>query len=271
MINNIKLKLTFASALAILGCSSEDTSSYPVSGASYGFLDSEIGCDSKYSEDKKEDIFNSQYKNHWMTWSGEVTLPEAGNVALNIDGKGTQDLQVDFADKKAGYDLTEGNVITVKFIMKTAGGCFLPFSGEQAEIVLGSDISSPESVKTTSEEALSALEIKKMEWYKGGFENIMLVNATIKNNGKRNVKDIQLECVHSANSGTKIDSNKQVIYETIPAGKSLSIKKFNMGFINSQAAFTGCNIIDAVVIPNTEYTNSKNKLKPADYVFHQVK
>lgn len=117
-----------------IASSAEDTSPYPVSNASYSELDSEIGCDSKYSDDKKEDIFNSQYKNHWMTWSGEVVLAEADNVSLDIDGKGTQDLRVDFADKNAGYNLTKKNMIKVKFIMKTAGGCFLPFSGEHAVV-----------------------------------------------------------------------------------------------------------------------------------------
>ncbi len=62
-------------------------------------------------------------------------LAEADEASLNIDGKGTQDLQVDFADKRAGYNLTKGDFITVKFVMKTTGGCFLPFSGEYASIV----------------------------------------------------------------------------------------------------------------------------------------
>ena len=134
MKSNKKLALALVATLSLIGCTSEDASSYPVSTGSYAELDSEIGCDSKYSDDKKEDIFNSQYKNHWMTWAGEIVLAEADNASLNIDGKGTQDLQVDFADKNAGYNLTKGNMIEVKFIMKTAGGCFLPFSGEQATI-----------------------------------------------------------------------------------------------------------------------------------------
>jgi hypothetical protein len=121
--------------IALCGCSFENPSSYPSSSASYQELNSEVGCDSKYSDDKKDDIFNSRYKNHWMTWSGEVVLAEADDASLNIDGKGTQDLQVDFADKKAGYDLKKGNVITVRFVMKHAGGCFLPFTGDFATIV----------------------------------------------------------------------------------------------------------------------------------------
>lgn len=120
----------------LIGCSPpEDPSSYPVSEASYAELEREVGCESKYSDQKKEDIFNSRYKNHWMTWSGTAVLPESGEVSLNTNNAGTQDLQVEFADPKAGYDLMEDQELTVRFVMKTAGGCFLPFSGEHAEIV----------------------------------------------------------------------------------------------------------------------------------------
>lgn len=130
-----KMMIMAVTLIALSGCSSEDPSSYPSSSASYQELNLEVGCDSKYSDDKKDDIFKSRYKNHWMTWSGEVVLAEADEASLNIDGKGTQDLQVDFADKQAGYNLTKGNVITVRFVMKHAGGCFLPFSGDHATIV----------------------------------------------------------------------------------------------------------------------------------------
>lgn len=140
--------------VAIGGCSSEEPSVFLNSGASYEELNSEVGCDSKYSDDKRDDIFNSQYKDHWMTLSGEVVLAEADNASLNIDGKGTQDLRVDFADKQAGYDLTKGNVITVKFVMKNAGGCFLPFSGDNASIV---------STNAASAEATSSTEAALIE------------------------------------------------------------------------------------------------------------
>lgn len=128
-------------ALAILscaifsGCTAEDTSSYGVSNASFAEIDNEIGCDSKYSEDKKNDIFNAKYKNHWMTWSGEVVLAEADQVSLNVNGFGTQDLRVYFEDERAGYNVLKGDTINVRFVMDRAGGCFLPFSGRHASIL----------------------------------------------------------------------------------------------------------------------------------------
>jgi len=108
---------------------------YPISNASYWDVTSKTGCESKYSDTKKSDIFNSNYKNHWLTWKGVVEISDASSASLNIDGKGIQDLQVEFANSNAGYNLTKGSAITVKFLMKTAGGCVLPYSGKDAVIV----------------------------------------------------------------------------------------------------------------------------------------
>jgi hypothetical protein len=131
--------LIFIVAAVFLAPSEEEkrieASTFPTSSATYNELNKEVGCDSKYSDEKKTDIFNSKYKNHWMTWSGEILLLEADNAALNIDSVGIQDLQITFDDKKAGYDLKIGDTIKVKFVMKYAGGCFLAFSGELASIV----------------------------------------------------------------------------------------------------------------------------------------
>jgi len=112
--------------------SSSSSTSYSYSSASYAEVDREVGCSSKYSDDKKDDIFKSKYKNKRMTWSGEVVLAEADEASLNIDGKGTQDLAVDFADSNAGYNLNKGDRISVSFVMRHMGGCFLPFSGDNA-------------------------------------------------------------------------------------------------------------------------------------------
>lgn len=109
--------------------------SHPESTATYSQVNAQVGCKSTYSDQKKDDIFNAQYKDHWMTWSGKIVLLESDSVSLNVDGIGTQDLQVDFADKNAGYDLAKGEQLKVRFLMKSAGGCFLPFGGKQATVV----------------------------------------------------------------------------------------------------------------------------------------
>ena len=133
MIKIITFALLFATVLA--GCSSEEPAKYPNSLVTYADLDKEVGCDSKFVDDKKNDIFNSSYANHWMTWKGQVFSAEANEVSLNLDGKGLQDLHVIFADSKGGYDVLKDQIITVKFVMKSAGGCILQFEGTQAVIV----------------------------------------------------------------------------------------------------------------------------------------
>ena len=133
MIKIITFALLFATVLA--GCSSEEPAKYPSSSVTYADLDKEVGCDSKFVDDKKNDIFNSSYANHWMTWKGQVFSAEANEVSLNLDGKGIQDLHVIFADSKGGYDLLKDEIVTIKFLMKSAGGCIFPFEGTQAIIV----------------------------------------------------------------------------------------------------------------------------------------
>lgn len=103
----------------------------------------------------------------------------------------------------------------------------------------------PPDPKTT---ALDALSFEKLEWTKGGFDSVMLITATIKNNGSRPVKDLTIECIHSSNSGTRIDRNKKTVFERIEAGKSLRLNDFSMGFIHSQASSTSCEITDVVVL-----------------------
>jgi len=102
---------------------------------SYSQANSSVGCDSKFSEDRKKDIFNKYYKDHYLEWRGEIVYVESGKISLNIDGKGLADLSVSFADKNAGYYLNKGDFITVRFLMESAGGCFLPFYGEDATII----------------------------------------------------------------------------------------------------------------------------------------
>lgn len=138
MVGNIVLVLFFIAgigsciALSIDSCKDNN---YPTSYISYEKLNLEIGCGCKYSATKRKNIFNSHYKNHWMDWTGEVVLSDTDCASLNIDGKGTQDLAVNFANKNAGYHLMEGDFISVRFLMKSVGGCILPFVGEKATIL----------------------------------------------------------------------------------------------------------------------------------------
>ena len=85
-------------------------------------------------------------------------------------------------------------------------------------------------------------------WSKGGFDNVMLANFTIKNPTKYPVKDITVTCTHSAPSGTEIDSNTRTIYESVQPKAQKRIRDFNMGFIHTQAQTTRCEIKELVVV-----------------------
>lgn len=83
-------------------------------------------------------------------------------------------------------------------------------------------------------------------WFISGFGSVMEADFTIKNNSKYTIKDIEIKCTHAAPSGTVIDSNTRVIYETVEPGKTKKIRKFNMGFIHSQVKKSGCVVTDLV-------------------------
>ncbi len=131
---------------------------------------------------------------------------------------------------------------------------FAIFGNIVGEIVGGSLTKNRQEVENIvrklepKEEALNAVKIEKIQWHKGGFSTVMLLSVKIKNASKWDVKDIQVDCTHTANSGTRIDKNQKIIFEKIGAGKSLSIKDFNMGFIHSQASSTSCSVTDLVVL-----------------------
>jgi hypothetical protein len=137
------LCLIAAIPLVLSSCSMQEDSApsnvgnqtYPTSAASFDEVNSQTGCDSKFIEQKKEDIFTSQYKDHWMTWTGKVFHAEPESVSLDMNGKGIHELQAVFADPRAGYDILLGSEIKVRFILRSQGGCLLPFNGEMAEIV----------------------------------------------------------------------------------------------------------------------------------------
>ena len=111
---------------------------------------------------------------------------------------------------------------------------------------LASGSSGPGSAPDPKRVALQNMELADITWKKDGFGSVMVLSATIKNKGASAVKDVEIDCDHSSNSGTKIDSNSKVVYEIVPAGQSIQVKDFNMGFIHSQAASTNCKITDVV-------------------------
>lgn len=97
------------------------------------------------------------------------------------------------------------------------------------------------------DKALGNLSIKNFTWQKGGFGSVMTADFAFENKGDYDVKDITVRCTLVAASGTTIDSNTRTIYELVPARGTKAVKNFNMGFINSQAARSGCNVMNAEI------------------------
>jgi hypothetical protein len=92
------------------------------------------------------------------------------------------------------------------------------------------------------------LEISKFSWSKEGLGSFMVADFSIKNTSDYDLKDISIRCRHSAPSGTVIDSNERTIYEIIKAKTIKPIRHFSMGFVHSQAARSGCEVVGATLI-----------------------
>ena len=117
--------------------------------------------------------------------------------------------------------------------------------------VVGSAVSAPNtdsipaSKAPTQTQVLAALHISEIAWHKGGFNNIMMLNAKVQNSGAHDVKDIKIVCDHTSSGEAKVDSNSATIYGPFPAGKSKSIHEFDMGVFHDQATATNCSIVHA--------------------------
>ena len=77
----------------------------------------------------------------------------------------------------------------------------------------------------------------------------MLADFVIRNNGPQSIKDVEIRCTHSANSGTAIDSNTRTIYEIVKPHAVKRVLKFSMGFISDQATSSSCVITDFTLAP----------------------
>jgi hypothetical protein len=101
----------------------------------YEEADKEVGCNSPYTKAKQADLFNGAYKDKTFQWVGEIVAISPAQVSLNMDGKVGVNLRASFSDSKAGYDLKKGDSITLQFVMKNVGNCFVPFIGTNAQLL----------------------------------------------------------------------------------------------------------------------------------------
>ena len=106
-----------------------------ISSANFSQVEADTGCSSKYSEEKKRSLFREMYVNKQFTWRGKVVRSDMGNVWLNMSNALIGDLIVTLSDSSDGDDLESGDIVTIKFILDSAGGCFLPFKGESGIVL----------------------------------------------------------------------------------------------------------------------------------------
>lgn len=102
---------------------------------SYIVMDSKCGCGSQNGESKKEAIFNSEYKDKWVTYFGAIDLIQDNKLSVNADLGGAIDLSVEFENEKDIYNLKVGSFVSVKFVLREQGGCLLPYEGDMGKII----------------------------------------------------------------------------------------------------------------------------------------
>jgi hypothetical protein len=116
-------------------------------------------------------------------------------------------------------------------------------------VLIGASMDRPSKGGGASATAFNApsedpVRVTHVTWRKDGFGSVMIANFTFKNDNEFAVKDVEVTCIHSANSGTEMDRNTRTIYERIPANSSAYFDEVNMGFIDPQARSTRCEVTD---------------------------
>ena len=108
----------------------------PAMAQSYQQVDSQVGCDSKYSDEKKQVIFDNNYKGHEFTWTGTVERVSGDDVAIKIlSDTFSYDVAVKLTDENAAFNLEKGQRITLNFVLREQGGCIMHYHGDNGVIV----------------------------------------------------------------------------------------------------------------------------------------
>jgi hypothetical protein len=104
----------------------------------YVTMEAETGCKSKYSEAKKADIFEAKYQGKQMVVTGRVAavINGGGQVHVKVLPETlTYDVSIDLNDAKSGYNLEKDQSVSVRFVVKDAGGCIMPYIGDQGSLL----------------------------------------------------------------------------------------------------------------------------------------
>jgi hypothetical protein len=86
------------------------------------------------------------------------------------------------------------------------------------------------------------VHIAYFQWRKGGFDSVMIADFQVDNDNPYSVRDIEIRCHVSGESGTVIGWPSKTIYRRIQPHTSTWFMEESMGFISSQAATADCEI-----------------------------
>jgi hypothetical protein len=120
----------------------------------------------------------------------------------------------------------------------------LPPAPSKSQLTGSPAVQATGSPAVRADRAPDGVRLTDIAWTRDGFGTVMMLNFTIRNDRDDAVKDVTIKCVHTARSGTKIDSNTRTIYERVPAHSSLSRNQFNMGFFHDQTFESSCKVTD---------------------------
>jgi hypothetical protein len=107
--------------------------------ATYGQIENQIGCTSKATDAKKTMIFNRDYRDRWVTWTGIVTDVKGQQLWLKTPGSSSIGSDFD-VDMDSGIDLLQfdkGQTVKVRFQITDYMGCILPLRGTNGTLVNG--------------------------------------------------------------------------------------------------------------------------------------
>jgi hypothetical protein len=89
---------------------------------------------------------------------------------------------------------------------------------------------------------LANFRIRGVSWSKEGFGMVMKASFLIHNDNPMPLKDIEVTCSSSANSGSTIDKNTRTIFDVVKQNSYLQVDNLNMGFIRSEINDTDCRV-----------------------------
>jgi hypothetical protein len=75
----------------------------------------------------------------------------------------------------------------------------------------------------------------------------LILSGRIFNSAKYDIKDAVVRCRINSQSGTKLESQKIIVYKTVPASGSVNIGKLRVGYLDQQAQGAWCQIVGATI------------------------